>query len=150
MAAGESAAIGCVTMRHETPTPLTPKQEQAVAALCTNQSVTQAADSIGMNRATLYRWMDQEVFNNAYRAARRKTFGHAIAMTQRYSAQAVNQLAKIMMDEENPASSRVQAATTILRFGREGVELDDLAARVEAIERLQEDDATGRSWHQQV
>ena len=38
------------------------------------------------------------------------------------------------MDDGAPSSSKVAAATTILRFGREGIELDDLAARVEALE----------------
>ncbi len=47
---------------------------------------------------------------------------------------AVNTLAQIMMDDSAPTSSKVAAATTILRFGREGIELDDLAARVEALE----------------
>ncbi len=48
---------------------------------------------------------------------------------------AVNTLAQVMMDTAAPASSKVAAATTILRFGREGIELDDLGARVEALEQ---------------
>ena len=40
-----------------------------------------------------------------------------------------------MMDDDAPASAKVAAATTLLRFGREGIELDDLAARVEALEQ---------------
>jgi len=34
-----------------------------------------------------------------------------------------------------PHHAKVSAATNLLRFGREGIELDDLAARVEALER---------------
>ena len=57
------------------------------------------------------------------------------APTQRYAPLAVNTLAQVMMDDGAPSSSKVAAATTILRFGREGIELDDLAARVEALEQ---------------
>ncbi len=56
-------------------------------------------------------------------------------MTQRYAPLAVNTLAQVMMDAHAPSSSKVAAATTILRFGREGIELDDLGARVEALEQ---------------
>ena len=64
----------------------------------------------------------------------REAFGQAIALTQRYAPLAVNTLAQVMMDGA-PTSSKVAAATTILRFGREGIELDDLGARVEALEQ---------------
>ncbi len=66
--------------------------------------------------------------------AGREQFGHAIALMQRYAPLAVNTLAKVITDADAPASAKVAAATTRLRFGREGVELDDLAARVEALE----------------
>ena len=78
--------------------------------------------------------MDDPDFSRAYRKARREAFGQAIALTQRYAPLAVNTLAKVMTDEDAPASAKVAAATTLLRFGREGLELDDLAARVEALE----------------
>jgi hypothetical protein len=65
---------------------------------------------------------------------RRQAVGQAIALTQRYAPLAVPTLAQVMMDNDAPSSSKVAAATTILRFGREGIELDDLAARVEALE----------------
>ncbi len=48
---------------------------------------------------------------------------------------AVNTLVQVMMDDSAPSSSKVAAATTLLRFGREGIELDDLAVRVEALEQ---------------
>ncbi len=87
-----------------------------------------------MGQRTLYRWLRKPEFARAYRQARREAFGQAIALTQRYAPLAVNTLAQIMMDDGAPSSSKVAAATTILRFGREGIELDDLAARLEALE----------------
>ena len=67
--------------------------------------------------------------------AKWEAFGQAIALTQRYAPVAVNTLVQVMMDDSAPSSSKVAAATTLLRFGREGIELDDLAVRVEALEQ---------------
>jgi hypothetical protein len=74
-------------------------------------------------------------FATAYRHARRQAFGQAIAMTQRLAALAVNTLGTIMADTTAPHHARVTAATAILRFGREGIELDDMAARIESLEQ---------------
>ena len=83
---------------------------------------------------TVYRWLEDQHFAAAYRKARREAFSQAIALTQRYAPLAVNTLAKIMTDPAAPTNAKVTAASTILRFGREGIELDDLAARVEVLE----------------
>ncbi|MCH7792525.1 MAG: hypothetical protein IID31_09635 [Planctomycetes bacterium] len=113
---------------------LTPKQERAVAALLTEHSVERAAASAKVGTRTIYRWLDEPDFAAAYRRARRKAFGQAIALTQRYAPLAVNTLAKVMMDESAPHNAQVRAAATMLKFARDGIELDDLAARVEALE----------------
>ena len=47
---------------------------------------------------------------------------------------AVNNLAKIMNDAASHNSARVTAAVALLRYGRESIELDDLAARVDELE----------------
>lgn len=119
---------------------LTPKQEQAIVALLNEPTVTRAAKSLGVNDRTLYRWMDETAFSRAYRKARREAFSQAISLTQRYAPAAIHTLAKIMSDEQAPPTSRVNAATALLRFSRESIELDDLAARVEALERAADDE----------
>jgi hypothetical protein len=48
---------------------------------------------------------------------------------------AVATLVKVMNDNGTPPASKVSAAATLLRFGREALEMDDLAERVEALER---------------
>jgi hypothetical protein len=113
---------------------VTAKQERAIVALLNEQTVGRAATAARVGERTLYRWLRDPAFSHAYRRARREAFGQAIALTQRYAPVAVNTLAQIMMDDAAPASSKVAAATTLLRLGREGIELDDLAARVEALE----------------
>jgi hypothetical protein len=56
-----------------------------------------------------------------------------------------------MNDTSSTASAKVTAAGVLLKFGREGIELDDLADRVEALERVAKGDvparATGNGKH---
>ncbi|HZL49543.1 MAG TPA: hypothetical protein VFC37_01200 [Terracidiphilus sp.] len=78
------------------------------------------------------------MFKRAYHAARREAFGHAIGLTQRYAPVAVNTLVKVMSDPQTPAGVKVAAAAVLLRFGRDGIELDDLAQRLEVLEAAAE------------
>jgi len=125
---------------------LSPKQERAIVALLNEHSVSKAADVAKVHPRTLYRWLEESDFAAAYRKARRQAFGQAIALTQRYAPLAVNTLVKIMTDADAPASAKVTAATTMLRFGREGVELDDLAARVDALEQAATSGSGDDQW----
>ncbi len=47
-----------------------------------------------------------------------------------------------MMNETAPQSARVRAAAIMLKFGRESIELDELAARVDDLEEAASDGAT--------
>ncbi len=96
---------------------LTAPQERAIIALLNEQTVGRAAAAAEVGQRTLYRWLKDPMFSRAYREARRDAFGQAIALTQRYAPLAVNTLAQVMMDDGAPSSSKVAAATTILRFG---------------------------------
>ncbi|QYK48961.1 MAG: hypothetical protein KF838_03705 [Phycisphaeraceae bacterium] len=58
-----------------------------------------------------------------------------VAASQKFAPVAVQVLAKIMADTSAPMSSRVSAATALLKFSRESIELDDLATRVDDLER---------------
>ena len=125
---------------------LTAPQERAIIALLNEQTVGRAAAAAEVGQRTLHRWLKEPTFARAYREARREAFGQAIALTQRYAPLAVNTLAQVMMNDSAPSSSKVAAATTILRFGREGIELDDLAARVEALEETEPKREKSARW----
>lgn len=113
---------------------LTRRQEKALEALLNEPTVARAAALAGVGERTLHSWLRQPLFTAAYREARRTAFGHAISLTQKYSPMAVGTLVKIMGDEGKPATARVAAATALLRFGREAIELDDINERLAALE----------------
>ncbi len=122
---------------------LTVRQEKAVIALINETTVAAASRASGIGERTLHRWLKEANFNKCYRRARREAFNMSIAMTQRYAAVAVNNLAKIMNDPSSNNTARVTAAVALLRYGRESIELDDLAARVDQLEEEQQHEGAG-------
>jgi hypothetical protein len=131
-------------------TELTPRQERAIAALMTEQSILRAAQVAGVGERTLHKWLDSPRFSAEYRRVRREAFRQAISLCQRLSASAVATLAKILGDSKAPYSAKVAAAQVLLKFGREGIELEDLEARLAALEQAQAAEAQAaaqdRAW----
>jgi hypothetical protein len=114
---------------------LPPDKEKAILALLREPTVQKAAEAVDIDESTLYRWLRDTTFATAYRDARREAFRHAIALTQKYAPHAVQALMKILASATSSDSAKVSAATAMLKFSREAIELDDLAARVEELER---------------
>ncbi len=123
---------------------LTPSQEQALIAMLNEPTIERAAKAAGVGERTLHRWLDDPVFSRAYRKARREAFAQAISASQRYAPLAVQTLAKIMADATLSVASRVSAATALLKFSRESIELDDLATRVDDLEKSMKEEQAQR------
>ncbi len=109
-------------------------QEKAILALLTAPNLEKAANASGVSPATMHRWMDDETFLAAYRKARRRAFSQALGLVHQYAPLAVQTLAKVMVDSAAPFTARVSAASALIKFSREALELDDLAERIEALE----------------
>jgi len=114
---------------------LPPRHEKAILALLNNPTIARAAEAAGVDESTLHRWLRDPAFASAYKRARAESFGQAVGLTQRYAGAAVQTLVKIMADPAAATASKVAAATSLLKFGREGVVLDDLEERVAKLER---------------
>ena len=113
---------------------LTPKQEQAILALMTNQGVDNAARAVGIGPRTLYRWLQDPLFDQAYRKARRAAFGRGTARLQQATGAAVSAVLKVMIDQQSPASTRLRAADLVLTHGAKAIEIEEIEARVAALE----------------
>ncbi len=117
------------------PEGLTPLQEKALLALLAEGSVAGAARVADCGERTLHRWLNEDRrFKREYLRCRRQAFTHAIGIAQRFAPMAMANLIKIANDPSAPFMARVAASTAVLRFGRESIELDDLAERVESLE----------------
>ena len=117
---------------------LSAKQEEAILALLTSQGVDHAARAVGIAPRTLYRWMNEPLFDKAYRKARRDAFGQGTARLQQAAGAAVSSVLKIMVDQHTPASTKLRAADLVLSHGAKAIEIEDIEARVGELERAAE------------
>jgi transposase-like protein len=115
------------------------KKEEAIAALLTQRNVEEAARAIGVDAKTLLRWMKLPEFQVAYREARRDAFSQSIARLQQATSAAVTTLLKVMVDPGSPASAKVRAADSVLDHAAKAIEIEDLEARIAALEIVQKE-----------
>lgn len=112
------------------------RQDKFLKALLTSGSVDEACTVAKINRTTGYRYLKDAEFLEEYRALRREAMQQVTAQLQKKSEEAVNVLAEIMSDKDVPTSSRVQSAKNVLDVAYRSIELDDIAERVEKVERV--------------
>ena len=113
---------------------LTRKQEALISALLTAPRLTDAVQHVQISEVTAWRWLKQEAFQTAYREARRAVVQHAIVQVQHATGTAVQTLLAVMQDANAPASAKVSAAKAVLETAVKAVELEDLEARISALE----------------
>lgn len=113
---------------------LTVKQEKAIAALLDRPTIREAAQSVNISEATLWRWLQERKFQRAYRMARRRVVEHSISELQAATSEAVATLKRNLKCGNQ--SVEVRAAQIILDQSVKAVELVDLAERVEELEQL--------------
>ncbi len=124
------------------------KQQKALVALLNHNTVGEAATACRLSEATLFRFLRDDTFKARYRAARAEVVEHAISQLQRDCATASKTLREVCEDGSAPASARVSAAKAILDGAVKAVELQDMAARLEALERrLAKEDADDNEQH---
>jgi hypothetical protein len=114
------------------------KQHRAISGLLSEPSIRQAAKVADVPEKTLFNWLKNADFDAAYRAARRESVQQATARLQYASSAAVSILCQLMVKETVHASIRLSAAKTILELSIKTLEIDDLAARLEALEKAHE------------
>jgi hypothetical protein len=118
------------------------KQEEAIAALLTQRNIEEAAKAAGIGTRTLLRWMKEPEFDAAYRDARRKAFGQSIARLQQGASAAATTLLKLLIEPSTPASVKARVADSILNHAAKAIEIEDIEARVAALEASVTDKGT--------
>jgi hypothetical protein len=119
------------------------KQEAAILALLSSRNVEEAVRVADVTQRTLYRWMKEPAFDQAYRAARRAAFAQSVGRLQQASSAAVSTLLKVMVDPGTPASTKVRAADSVLAHTIKAMETDDIEVRVAALEQAAEENKSG-------
>ena len=114
---------------------LSRKKEQAIAALLSQPSIGGAAKKVGIGEKTLFRWLQLDEFQLAYKNARRQVIDQTIAQIQSVLSEAVQTLLNGMSDVTAPASAKVSAARALLDIGFKVVEIEDPESRIEVLEK---------------
>jgi transposase-like protein len=110
------------------------KKEAAVLALLTQPTLEAAARAVGVVPNTLLRWQQDPEFDKAYRKARRMAFGQGTARLQQSSHAVVSTMLRVMVDQHTAASTKLRAADLVLTHGAKAIEIEDIEARVAALE----------------
>lgn len=113
---------------------LSGKQAHALNALLTCGTLTDAAKQSGVGTRTLFRYLKDPAFIECYRAARAEQVRQAVCQVQRIGAKAAKVLEQVLDDAFAKPSARVMAARTVLDLGLRAVEMEDLEARLSALE----------------
>jgi hypothetical protein len=121
------------------------KKEEAIAALLTQRNLDEAAKATGVAPNTLLKWMKDPEFNAAYRKARHAAFSQSIARLQQGTSVAATTLLKTMIEAGTPASVRVRAAEAIFHHAAKAIEIEDIEARVAALEAAAEMSRSGQA-----
>ncbi|MCW5967582.1 MAG: hypothetical protein KIT57_03650 [Blastocatellales bacterium] len=113
---------------------LTDKQLRAIDALLKEPTTRAAATAAGVNERTLFRWLSDATFAQAYRAARSRLLESTLTALQAASVEAVKILREVMANYEAQATARVSAARAVLDFALKGREQIELEERLRALE----------------
>ena len=118
---------------------LTRRHELAIAALLEHTTVAAAADAGGIPIGTVRRWLRQPLFRDRYQAASREALSITVARVRAATGAALATLEECLADPTG--NVRVSAARTILDVAVR-VDADDLARRIEALERQRQEPTT--------
>jgi hypothetical protein len=121
------------------------KMELAIAALVTRPNIEDAARAAGVGEKTLRRWMREPEFNAEYLRARREGVHQAVARMQQATGVAGTIILKLMTDPNVPAAVRLRAAESVFGHAIKGIELEDIEARLGALERSADEQNPAKS-----
>jgi len=117
---------------------LTARQERCLLALLSEPSIRESAKVGKVSERTIYGWLKDPVFADAYQHARRDAMSRTMAALQQSSQAVVAVLRDIALDAATPAPARVSAAKTVLELSIRVVETEDLDTRIRKLEEQNE------------
>jgi hypothetical protein len=113
---------------------LTARQLRAIAALCQEPTTRAAAKKARVGEKTLWRWLNDPAFSEAYQRARSKLLQDTLTAVQAAGIEALETLRDVMAAKSVSASARVSAARTVLEMALRGREVIEVEQRLQALE----------------
>ncbi len=116
------------------------KKEEAIVALLSHRTVEEAANAIGIATRTLLRWLQIPEFRAEYLKARREVVCQGVARLQQATGAAGVTILKLMTDPNVPPAVKLRAAESVFGIALKGIEIEDIDARLGALEATQQKD----------
>lgn len=114
---------------------LSTKQKRAIAALLSQKSVTAAAESAGVGRRTLHRWLQDAEFRAALTRAEGDAIDQATRRLIAMASKAADELEAILSDIDSTPAVRLRAIELIFENALKLRELRNVEKRLEALEQ---------------
>lgn len=104
------------TAAAETETQKTPTDEEIIAAILLQGSISKAAEALGISIRTVYERRKDADFRLLYANARADIMREAVTKMQGYLSEAVEEIAAIMRNPKTNPATRLQAAQTLISY----------------------------------
>jgi hypothetical protein len=109
-------------------------REKAVISLLTQPTIEGAAAATGIGLRTLQRWLTDSTFQEALRKAKSDALSDATGKLRMAAGRAVMVLDHIANNRRATYAARVSAARAIIEMGLEAHTLEEIDARILALE----------------
>jgi hypothetical protein len=113
---------------------LTASQERALIFLLTTTTHEAAAEQSGISTRSLRRYLRMPEFRAEYLRRRGELISQAVTLAHQHALSMVGILVDIASDADMPASVRVSAAHHVFSIADNGRKVEDLEARIAALE----------------
>lgn len=109
--------------------------ENVAYHLLTSPTYAEAARQANISESTLLRLRKKSEFQEVLNALKKEMFSEAMQKAQSYSKEMLEVLRTIALDEQATDSSRVSAAKGILEMGIQLRNMEEIEAKILALER---------------
>ena len=103
------------------------RQEKVLLALLENPSISAASRNSGVNRGTIYKYLNDEKFAREYRKRRSEMFTATTGLLVKASAIAVQSLVSMILDAKTADTAKVSACRAVLQYTASSQDLDVLS-----------------------
>ena len=118
------------------PNRLTARQEKLLSILAGNPNIQAAAKAAGIGRSTVHRWLKEPDFREELTRRRNMALTEAMNSVQAYTAQAVEELVKLLGSSNEWI--RRQVCMDVLNCSHKIREVEQIEQRLDAIEKAME------------
>lgn len=115
---------------------LNPRQTKFLEVLLTSQTITEASKKAGITENTAYKYLADAEFNKEYTEAKRASLQHVSTRLNEIALRSISVLDEIANNPDETGASRVRAVQVALDYAFKAMEIEDLNARMNELEKL--------------